>query len=233
MSQGMRGGSDPVVDAEWLALSDALVRGVGHAMNNRIAALSAVVQVLTTSGQGGPLVDALAVEAQRLLRTADLMRLLPRRWDAEAEPVLLPEVIRSAMELLPLHADLPDLTYVWQSDAELPPVLSEPSLLAHTACMMMACAAEEAARSGATRILIRGTSGPETVSLSVGPESGWAEYPPAVSDGESGEWALERLARRAGGELRVEKEGLVLEMPTLSEARRRQREREDEISPLA
>jgi hypothetical protein len=223
MSLG-RGTPDGVVDAEWLALSDALVRGVGHAMNNRIAALSAVVQVLATSGQGGPLLEALSSESQRLLRTVDLMRLLPRRWEAEAEPVLLDDVIRSGMELLPLHADLPELAYVWEAEAELPPVLSEPSLLVHTACLMMARAAEAAVRGGASRILIRGTSRPETVIVSVGPDGGWPDADDALPRAEPGDSALDRLARRIGGALRADGAALLLELPTLAEARRRQRE---------
>src|SRR5215218_888257 len=134
--------SDGAADGPWLVVSDALLRGVGHAMNNRAAALSAVVQVLASSGPQGPLEGALRSETERLQRVVELLRLLPRRWESDPEPVLVEELVPSALELLALHSDLPETRFRWEANGALPPVLVEPSLLIHVLCLLGTAAAK-------------------------------------------------------------------------------------------
>lgn len=228
MSDPRPGGrAEPLAEA-WLSVSDALLRGVGHALNNRVAALSAVVQVLAATGPGGPLHDALGEETARLQRAVELMRLLPRRWDSPPEPVLVPDAVREALEILPLHPDLPSLRYEWSYEGELLPVLVEPTLLTHAICLIGGAAGEAAARSGGAEVRFHGR-GSEThvsVEISAGVEGveGEVREEGAVADPAS----AAPLVERAGGELRVLERtpGRVrveLVLPTLAEARRRER----------
>ena len=215
---------DAPAEGAWLAVSDALLRGVGHAMNNRAAALSAVVQVLASEAEG-PLEGALRAETERLQRAVELLRLLPRRWDAEPEPVLVDDLMRSAIELLTLHSDLPETRYEWTSDGALPPILVEPSLLTHVLCLLGTVAARAAARTGARAVAFHGSSTGDVVrvEISVGEgREGGAERAEAEERVHAG--AAEALLARAGGSFRMETEGglrMTFSLPTLAEARRR------------
>jgi hypothetical protein len=211
------------MDGAWLDVSDGLLRGVGHALNNRAAALSAVVQVLASEAEG-PLEGALRSETERLQRVVELLRLLPRRWESEPEPVLVDDLVKSAIELLALHGDLPETRYDWTADGSLPPILVEPSLLTHVLCLLGTAAAREAARNGARSVAFRGSSTAEAVRM----EIAVGEGNPAYGNGDAGEsldpGAAEALLARAGGSFEMEKEGglrMTVSLPTLAAARRR------------
>ena len=212
----------------WLTASDALLRGVGHALNNRVAALSAVVQVLASTGEGGPLHDALGDEALRLQRAVELLRLLPRRWESPPEPVLVADAVRDALEILPHHPDLPILRYDWVPEQELPPVLVEPTLLTHALCLLGQAAAEVAARTGGQAVTFRGMATEREVTIEVaGGDEGVSAGRGGESTGANGDpTRAAPLVELAGGELRVlERSGrrlrVELGLPTLAEARRR------------
>ena len=214
----------------WLTASDSLLRGVGHALNNRVAALSAVVQVLVTTGEAGPLHDALSEETRRLQRAVELIRLLPRRWDSAPEPVLVANAVRDAIEILPLHPDLPALQYDWVGPGDLPPVLVEPSLLTHALCLLGEAAAAVSARTGSSTVAFQGTATDTEVTIVVvaGDETG-ARGVEGDDRGVVGDpTRAAPLVALAGGELRVvERSGrrlrAELAIPTLAEARRRGR----------
>ena len=76
-------------ESPWIELSDGLVAGIHHALNNRMAALGGAVQVL----QGDievehPLISLLSTEVRRLEGTASLLRYLSH-GDGTFEPVQL------------------------------------------------------------------------------------------------------------------------------------------------
>jgi hypothetical protein len=78
---------DPTVTAgaaEWLTLSDELLVGLVHALNNRVTALSVCAE-LTEFGDREVLGDGvLLAEVARLQRAGALLGLLPARGQAEA-----------------------------------------------------------------------------------------------------------------------------------------------------
>jgi hypothetical protein len=224
MTEGPGERPDAAAEGAWLVVSDALLRGVGHAMNNRAAALSAVVQVLATDAQG-PLEGALRSETERLQRVVELLRLLPRRWDSEPEPVLVEDLMPNAIELLSLHSDLPETRYDWRADEPLPPVLAEPSLLTHVLCLLGTVAAREAAQTGARAVAFRGTSTGDVVRVEISLGEANAAYAIPGEPAEATDaGAAEALLARAGGSFRMETEGglrMSFSLPTLAEARRR------------
>jgi hypothetical protein len=81
---------DPIIPtsmpgvAEWMALSDDLLAGLVHALNNRVTALSVCIE-LATLGDDQMLKDGmLSAEVGRLQRTGALVGLLPARGQPEA-----------------------------------------------------------------------------------------------------------------------------------------------------
>jgi hypothetical protein len=220
----------------WLEVSDDLLQGVGHALNNRVAALAAVGQVLAATTEG-PLTRALSAESSRLQRAVQLLRLLVRRWDAEAEPLTVQEVLDDVAELVSHHPRVRDVGLRVEAEAGLLPVRAERSSLTHAFCLLLAPAAEAAERGGEESVPVRCTGTEREVLVEVPFPS---PSPSAEGDLESGHdrppgagvdpRSARGLVQRAGGELSVREEAgkpvaLLVRLPTLVEARRRERER--------
>lgn len=220
-------GPDPElagVGEAWLEASDGLLAGVGHALNNRVAALAAVGQVLASTSEG-PLSRALSAESSRLQRTVQLLRLLVRRWAGEPEPIQLADVLADVAELLSHHPDLRAESIRVSADPGLPPVLSERSALTHAFCLLLIPAARAAERAGGEPLEIRCSATAAEVRVEI-PFPGDADQPPAAAVDPL---AARGLIERAGGELSAREEagalaGLEVRLPTLTEARRRERE---------
>jgi hypothetical protein len=87
----------PAAAAEaWLVVSDALLRGLNHALSNRAATVGAVSGVLDPAEPpSAAIVDVLRDEAARLDELLQLARLLPGQR-AGTEPVHLPDVVPAA-----------------------------------------------------------------------------------------------------------------------------------------
>src|SRR5690606_34296493 len=103
------GADDDAAQASSHRATDALIAGLHHAVNNRMAALGAVGQVLETDlAAEHPLAGAIAEELQRLESTAGLLRLLVQ--GDGPEPVQLELVVRDAAQLLQMHHELRDLS---------------------------------------------------------------------------------------------------------------------------
>lgn len=211
----------------WLEASDGLLAGVGHALNNRVAALAAVGQVIASTTEG-PLGAALSAESVRLQQAVHLLRLLVRRWSVEPEPVQLAEVLADVAELLSHHPDLREATLRVETEGSLPPLLAERSSLTHAFCILLIPAARAAERAGAGTLRVRCSATPVSVVVEVpfaaAPAAGNDEPPAAAEDPR----AARGLIERAGGELSVREEGdaaasLRVSLPTLQEARRRER----------
>lgn len=218
----------------WLEVSDDLLQGVGHALNNRVAALTAVGQVLAATTEG-PLTSALSAESLRLQRAVQLLRLLVRRWDAEPEPLTVQDVLDDVAELVSHHPRVHTAGLRVDAEAGLMPVRAERSSLTHAFCLLLAPAVEAAERRGEDSVPVR-CSGTEREVLVEIPfptragehdaESGYDPPPEAGVDPRS----ARGLIQRAGGELSVREEAgepvaLLVRLPTLVEARRRERER--------
>jgi hypothetical protein len=211
-------------DQLWLELSGGLLRGLGHALSNRIGAVRAVAQVLATDGAPSPLEAALIAETERLQRTADLLRLLPRRA-AEPEAVQLPDLVPDLIALLELHGDWFDIRYDWVVEGDPLPVRVEPSSFLHAVAIVMLAAAERADRTQERTVAARCRGSERVVEIEVrvvgegaeeGAEGGWRIDPAAAGPllaaaGGTIETALERDGRR-----------LTVSLPTLPERRRRE-----------
>lgn len=218
----------------WLEVSDDLLQGVGHALNNRVAAMTAVGQVLAATTEG-PLTTALSAESSRLQRAVQLLRLLVRRWDAEPEPLTVQDVLDDVTELVSHHPRVHTAGLRVEAEAGLMPVRAERSSLTHAFCLLLAPAAEAAERRGEDSVPVRCSGTEQEVLVEIpfsspaaggGEEAGYDPPPGAEVDPRS----ARGLIQRAGGELSVREEAgepvaLLVRLPTLVEARRRERER--------
>jgi hypothetical protein len=86
---------------EWLGLMDQALQGLHHALNNRIGALSALVELLRLDGlpSDGSGFDGLSAELARLEDCSRLVRLLSGDNLAGAEPLILDDVLADVFSI--------------------------------------------------------------------------------------------------------------------------------------
>lgn len=92
---------------EWNGHVEAVLRGVAHALNNRAAALSALIQLSDDGEAASTLRSILATELDRVTGLAAAIRAIgtPR---AGAEAFAPADAANEAREVLQLHADMRD-----------------------------------------------------------------------------------------------------------------------------
>jgi hypothetical protein len=101
-----RGGTPPLAGdgpARWLELQEALLRGLAHALGNRVGMVAGVADLMGVSAAPSPrMIAALREEADRLEALLRRLRGVPRGL-GEAEPVVLAEALAEAEALLEDH----------------------------------------------------------------------------------------------------------------------------------
>jgi nitrogen-specific signal transduction histidine kinase len=142
----------------WLAEQGALLRGLAHALSNRVGTLVAATGLLVPGGGASPtIVGVLREEGDRLEELLGLMRLLAGPADAEKEvpePIHLPDLVTPAVELHSLHPALRDVAVAVEPDPLAPPVRARHAGLTR-ALLVLLSAAKAGAASG-VRIAWRG-----------------------------------------------------------------------------
>lgn len=203
-------GPPPSPAEAWLEVSDGLVSGVHHALNNRMAAVSALAQLLALGGAPSPDTEhALLDEVGRFEGTLRLLRLLPRDPEGAPIPLHLPELLPEVLALVALHREIREVRYDVHGDPDVLPLVAEESAL-QRALLVLLVRAGEAARSGVSvhyggderfvvlEVLVEGASG-------------------GVPDG-----GIPGMFAEVGGEVRALEAGWEVRMPTLPEVRRRE-----------
>jgi hypothetical protein len=216
----------------WLVVSDALLRGLNHALSNRAATVGAVSGVLdATEPPSAAIVDVLRDEAARLDELLQLARLLPGQRGGP-EPVHLPDVVPAAVALHGYHFDLRDTPCLLEGEATVMPVLADPTALTHALLLLLTVA--KLAAAGGT-VALRHDGDDERVTLTVDalpPDEATASVP-------AEEEAMLTAARTllAASDATVEHRALAhgaryaLTLPTLTAARRAERARSVGLAP--
>jgi hypothetical protein len=182
---------------EWAPVHDALLQGVVHACNNRVAALGGIVQLqehaLATPQEG---LASLKNEVPRLRAMMELFRSLMARRGDKREPARLSECVRSAAALLAHHPVARQWTVrVNDEPADAEPVLLWPTDQVRFAILLLLSAGGDAP-SGELRVSVL-KSGKRTSVSVVATGS-------ATAAAASAEFvALKRAAEREGGTLEV------------------------------
>lgn len=219
---------DRSADSVWLEVSDGLLRGLGHSLNNRLAALAALTQL--ADGAGGMEMaafrDALDSEAGRLERVIQLLRLLPS--GRAPYPVRIEEVLPQVLDLHRVHSEFPETEYEPFCADDVLPMRVEPSLLTRALLVFLTVAVRRVRAEGGTRVLLHCGGDERYTSVTarcggVRPSEG---SPEERAEGAYLEATVELLARGGLEGAAVADEGadLVLRLPTLLETRRRERE---------
>ncbi|HTK50047.1 MAG TPA: hypothetical protein VL328_18835 [Gemmatimonadaceae bacterium] len=196
---------------DWSTISNELLHGLVHALNNRMAALGALVELARLGDEPGDTLEGLSDELTMLGQVNALFALLPER---RSEPEAL-ELSAALDDALRLHAHHPRLRHVGCEalvDDALSPVRA-PRWALVRALVLLVHAAKRAGESlqdrGVATIQLR-ADGPEVVVRVEAPGTPAAE--------------LLALAERCGARAEREGDALTLRLPTLAELRRRERE---------
>ncbi len=186
---------------EWNGHVEAILRGVAHALNNRAAALSALIQLADDSEPAPTLRSILATELDRVTGLAAALRIIgtPR---AGEEAFAAADAASEALQVLALHSDQRDtITGIDARDAA--PVRVHRWMFVRALIVLAA----NAGRSNANvRVAIR-TSGDELI---VSVASGTPTISPYVQE----------VVRAMGGESLSDGQGFRL--PTLAAVRQRE-----------
>ena len=192
-------------DALWSLVGEGLLGGVHHALNNRVAALSAISQVLGIGmPDAAPLVASLEGEVDRLEHAVAMISLLRRARSRRAEPVQLPELAASLPPLLQQHGDLKETRFEIPADPGLVPAWAERDLLTRVLLALMLATGLEAERRGGRVVRVEYGSDEGVVLLGVavvpgGGGAGLRLEPPRGLDAR----AAAEAAREMDGELQA------------------------------
>jgi hypothetical protein len=142
----------------WFETIDAIVRGLGHSLNNRALALSATIESLDPKRPVGQQVaGALSRESERLTEQLRQLRTLPFALEREPMPLLVRDVMASAIQLHRSHASLGDVPVYLEGSQDTPPVLAPESSLLHAALVTLSALKGFAAPNGVVRLTYGGT----------------------------------------------------------------------------
>jgi signal transduction histidine kinase len=208
-----------VARARWLELQDELLRGVTHALSNRIATVSAAAYMLEHGDMSCQEAAAsLRRETERMDALLQLLRLLPAHDDSSFEPVAPIDVVEQAVALHEHHPDLRDVTVTVTQQENVLPVLVEP----HAFMQAMLLALTSAKRTAFPRMIgvtLDVSGDADMVCITVAPEAGGhaVDATRAAIDAAAADCCL--LSAHGSAAPRDDG-GATLTLPTLPAARR-------------
>jgi hypothetical protein len=195
--------------AQWAELSDALLAGLVHMLNNRVTALSVCTELATMGDDEMIAGGVLTTEMQRLQRASALIGLLPAR-PHQPEALELRPVLDDAIAL---HAHHPRTRLVACDVAageSMQPVRA-PRWALLRLMLVLVDAGKEAAAESARSTTFRLTSDERAAHVHV------------TAPGDGGPYGA-AMAALCGGQLTRDGEELVLTLPTLLLLRQREHE---------
>ena len=193
---------------QWMALSDALLAGLVHTLNNRVTALT-VCSELAQLGDEQMISDGmLAGEVGRLQRAAALLSLLPARGTGDLEALELRPVLDDALALHAHHPRMRAAECVVNASDAMQPVRA-PRWALLRLLLLLVEAAKESAVAEARTAAVHLTSDERTAVVRV------------AARGDGGPYGAE-MAALCGGALEREGGDLVLTLPSLLLLRQRE-----------
>jgi hypothetical protein len=199
--------------ADWLPTQDTLLRGLNHALSNRLSSIGAIAMLTEGAETLDPkLQAALAKDVEQLGDLLALYRLLPGDAVARRDAARFSDALGRARALLEHHPDCRNVRFELGDGATAEPV----SLLGR-----------DALRASLLLLLgaARGTGGEGTVTVSSRGEDGWLHVTARSSRADAAIRAsrecavLSRWAEEEGGHVEPAADALTLVIPGLSRSR--------------
>lgn len=216
--------------ARWLTVHDDLLRGLTHALSNRIGTIAAASYLLASMPESLPsAAAALSDESDRIDGQLQLLRLLPRRPQALHEPVVPTDMTAQACALLRYHPDLGDVVVEIALDGDVQPAYADPTNTILALTVIVAVAQRAAGQHG--RVALRIVCDTECVHFiatatyadgSLADAS--AGHPDPDPDLDADLAAVRWLLSSCGVEATGHAGGATMSLPTLQAARRAQRD---------
>jgi hypothetical protein len=195
--------------AAWVELSDALMRGLVHALNNRVAALSALAELAALGDNELTAQRVLPGELARLQQVNLLFRLMLTE-EVPPEALELAPVLDDALALHAHHSRLRTVRCEVVRHGTVLPLRAPRWALFRLLLILLEWAKHHADDTSASVAVLRVTGGEETIELTVSARS------------EPGRYAL-AMAELCGGTLQSGADGITARLPTLPELRRGER----------
>jgi nitrogen-specific signal transduction histidine kinase len=116
----------------WEATREAVLRGLNHALSNRVATLVGIARILEQNAERpDPILDALIGEVGRLESLFGLFSLLPAGSPLHLEPIELPGVLRAVAALHELRSDIDDPQLTLEAETSTRPIRVHRAGLVH------------------------------------------------------------------------------------------------------
>ena len=205
MSDAVPGDADGL--SEWLALSDALLRGLIHTLNNRLTALSAYAQLAAMGDDDFTALRMLPAELARMQEVSALLRLLAGD-DGPAEAIEIGPVLEDALSLMSHCAGPRAVQCTVSREGTLLPLRVPRTTLLRLLLVLVAAGQRAAADAGRDATVLRVIGDEQFVMLQVDSDA----VPPYAR----------AMARRCGATDELADEA-ILRLPNLLELRRRER----------
>lgn len=173
---GVLGLTRPYAEA-WGVVSETLVRGIAHALSNRIATIGTIAELLRVGGDD-PLAmsEMLGIETERLEDLLEQMRALSARGSGRMEAMRLSDAVAGAMALHSYHPERRSVAVTVEPGDESRPVLGDPLLLQRHLLILLDAATHAAMSQASPAVRVRfglmGKVGMVRVIVGNGSESG-------------------------------------------------------------
>ncbi len=195
----------------WLTVHDELLRGITHALSNRIATI--VASAYTLEHGDVPLersIAALRTETDRMVVLLQQLRQLPERPNAEPEPMTVNDICASAVGVHQHHGELRDIECDIEVSDDVYPVWAEPQSLLHALLVALTAAKRNVAPG--SRVLMHASGDANVVQIRVvARDAASANDALNELDAEAANWLL----AAQGATARAVSHGCELELPTL------------------
>lgn len=215
-----RGDASELGALRWLSVHDDLLRGLTHALSNRLGTISATAYMVEL--QPASAAATLRSESERLDSLLALFRLLPRRAEALAEPVIPTDILAQAIAITHHHPESRDMLVHIAPEGDLQPAYAEPGQMAMALCVALGTARRCAGVGGSVTVRVASTTDVvELETIGHGAEGAAAAAPDGESAGDLA--AINWLLDAVHGDGTLGTAGATVRVPTLQAARRAQR----------
>lgn len=176
---GERGRTRSYAEA-WSAVAETLLRGLAHALSNRIATIGTIAELLRVSGDDPvAMSEMLGVETRRLEDMLEQMRALSARHSGRQEAMRLSDAVAGAMALHSYHPERRSIAITIEPGDESRPVLGDAVRLQRELVVLLdaatTAALAHASRAVRVRFGLQGRVG--VVRLLVGDATGAGALP--------------------------------------------------------